>query len=1066
MYRSDLRRMSEIFNDAKERPPEDRDKFLKTACGGDAALRDEIDRLLAVDNRAGEFLNPPSQVDGDEAMRAPEVSVPTHIGEYRIKRRIAAGGMGVIYEAEQKQPQRSVALKVMRGGITSKSAMKRFEFEAQLLARLRHPAIAQIYEAGTHDDGVAVVPYFVMEYIPQAAPITRYAETNDLTMRQRLKLFQSVCEAVHHGHQKGISHRDLKPSNILVDSDGRPKVIDFGVARSTDSDMTVTTLEESVGKLIGTLQYMSPEQCGADPHDVDSRSDVYALGAVLYQLLSGRLPYDLKQRTLPDAIRVINDVQPTPLGSVRRVFRGDIEYIVAKALEKDRDRRYQSAEALASDIERFLSGLPISARPASTSYHVRKFAARNKILVGSITVAFLALVGGIVATQVGWQRATQAERDARFGAYRARIAAAAAALRENDPVAARQYLATAPAEFRHWEWRHYQSQVDVSRMILRGHTDEVSCVAFSSDGTVLASGSRDGTVRLWNLEVGTSTVLLHSSGVTRLSFSPDGRRLLTGCADGAVHMWDWSKATHKAEWHEQSDRITALAFDPGGTRFVAASRDRTLRVYAVSGGSSFVLYESAGRVDEIYSVRFSPNGSRLLATTADGTCVWWDSESWKRVERVRVADHILYATAISPDGKLVALAASGRTVYIVDATAQPRRQLRGHEGHVLSVCFDPSGSRIASASRDETIRLWNVGTGEMLAVLGGHAGPVNAVAWSPDGSLIASGSADSTVRLWDGERRAAVAVLEGHTNFVYPVVFSPDGALVASGGWDNEIRIWDPVTSQSRVLAGHGKEITSLSFSPDSKRIASGSFDFTIRLWDLHGATKPKMLTGHEEVVYGVAFSPDGARLASASWDKTIRLWNAATGQMETVLSDHSDQVYCIAFSHDGRLLASGSADRTVRLWDVQTDRPVQVVDVLEGHQDTVWSIAFSSDDRWLVSASRDRTIRLWDTRTGKCERVLRGHTGEVYGVTFTPDGRRIASSSEDQTIRLWDSATGEVTAELRGHDSYVYSVAFSPDGTTLASGSGDRTVRLWGSVLLRERSANRGDRKVRTASD
>jgi tetratricopeptide (TPR) repeat protein len=388
-------RARELFFAAIDVRAERRDEFLNERCGGDGRLRAEVESLLAHDERAGKFmestrtvaLNPEPSGAGMEGKR---------IGAFTIRRLIASGGMGNVFEAQQESPRRPVALKLMRGGIASSSALRRFQFEAQLLARLRHPAIAQIYEAGSHDDGSGGVPFFAMEYIPRAAPITQHARDNGLTTRQRLDLFSQVCDAVHHGHQKGIIHRDLKPSNILVDSSGRPKIIDFGVARATDSDLAVTTLQTSVGQLIGTLQYMSPEQCAADPHDLDTRSDVYALGVVLYELLLGQVPYDVSRVQIAEAARLIRDHAAPRPSSLDRKLRGDVETIVLKAIEKDRSRRYQSAAELAADIRRYLGNEPIVARPASAFYQLGKFARRHRGLAGGVAAAFAVLVVALV----------------------------------------------------------------------------------------------------------------------------------------------------------------------------------------------------------------------------------------------------------------------------------------------------------------------------------------------------------------------------------------------------------------------------------------------------------------------------------------------------------------------------------------------------------------------------------------------------------------------------------------------------------------------------------------------
>lgn len=337
---------------------------------------------------------------------------PERVGRYRIKRIIASGGMGTVFEAMQEQPRRVVALKLMRSGMTSRSALRRFDYEAQILARLRHPGIAQIYEAGTHGEGHSAVPFFAMEYVPGARTLTEFAEWKKLGVGDRLALFAEVCDAVHHGHQKGVIHRDLKPGNILVDSSGQVKVIDFGVARATDSDMAVTTLQTDVGQLVGTVQYMSPEQVEADPHDLDTRSDVYALGVVLYELLTGRLPYDVSQKAVFEATRLIREHAPTRMSTVDLSLRGDVETICLKALEKDRDRRYQSALDLAQDIRRYLHHEPIAARPPSLTYQLRVFARRNRLACAAIGAVFLVAVAAAVVSTGFAVQATRARNDA------------------------------------------------------------------------------------------------------------------------------------------------------------------------------------------------------------------------------------------------------------------------------------------------------------------------------------------------------------------------------------------------------------------------------------------------------------------------------------------------------------------------------------------------------------------------------------------------------------------------------------------------------------------------------
>jgi tetratricopeptide (TPR) repeat protein len=423
-----LEQIEQLFHAALEVKKDRRADFLRQACESDESLRREVESLLAYGSEAESFIEAPAMewvargLAQDEVPRMPMAEkvamesdrglkaapwLPANIGRFRILRMLGEGGMGIVYEAEQEQTRRTVALKVIKPGLASPGLLRRFELESQALGRLQHPGIAQIHEAGTADTGFGQQPYFAMEFI-RGESLLEYAKAQELTTRQRLELMAKVCEAVHHAHQRGIIHRDLKPGNIMVDESGQPKVLDFGVARVTDSD-TQATRQTDLGQLVGTLAYMSPEQALGDPLEVDTRSDVYALGVILYELLAGRLPYTVRHN-LPEAVQTIREEDPTPLSSISRNYRGDIETIVAKALEKDRVRRYASASGLAADLQRHLKDEPIAARPPSASYQLRKFAQRNKALVAGVAAVFVVLIGGIVAS--AWQaaRATR-ERD-------------------------------------------------------------------------------------------------------------------------------------------------------------------------------------------------------------------------------------------------------------------------------------------------------------------------------------------------------------------------------------------------------------------------------------------------------------------------------------------------------------------------------------------------------------------------------------------------------------------------------------------------------------------------------
>jgi len=920
------------------------------------------------------------------AARSPETSQT--FGPYQTLRVLGEGGMGIVYLAEQREPiQRRVALKVIRLGMDSREVIARFESERQALALMDHPNIARVLDAGTSAAGRL---YFVMEYVP-GIPITEYCDQHRLNSRERLGLFCVICQAIQHAHQKGVIHRDIKPSNILVEVvDGKPlpKVIDFGVAKAINQPLTEKTLFTQMGVLIGTPAYMSPEQAGLAEMDIDTRTDIYSLGVVLYELLVGALPFapaELRQAGHAEICRVIREEEPpkpstkleslgatgtevakrrhTDVRTLVREVRGDLEWITMKALEKDRLRRYATASEFAADIQRHLDDEPVMASPPGVLYRTRKFLRKHRVGVTAVGAILLVSLAGAAASTAEFLNARRQKEAAQWQSYVANIAAADAHLRAGELTAAQQRLLQCETWLRGWEWRYLWARSDssIATLYLPSNTD-VASIGFSRDGRQLLFASAD-RVDVWNA-VTFTPVTTYRNLRSVLEMSPDGTRVLTAGA-------------------KEDEPLELL--DP-------ASRTVVFTIAAASGHGAKNTMTCA---------------PQCIASTTPATSP---------------------AVAFSKDSTLVAAALGSRGIWVWNTASGKRLAvLTGNPTRITALRFTADGALLASGEENGGVRVWDVRSSRLLATFSGKES-VAGLEFSPNGNLLAAGGKDGAIQVWNVRAgriqvSAKGASAKGTGSFA-AMVFSPDGSRLAFGiGTSLEVWEWPSGLRRLDLSLESDQGVSALAFTPDNNRLLVAAGNRLVELLDAQSGKQLDVLSGARGMFALnrslLALNPESNLILAYTGEPQVRAWKIPKPPVRIAFDPDSADEWSLSESHVAHI-----AKNRLFLWEVGSSAPLAAWDGRPGFK----KVLLSPDGTLLAAISDRNQIVVWNVATGATLAQFTGTGAEILNMVFSRDGWRIAAS-DDKTTRVWDVKSGGLIATI---PVFASDLALNPDGSRL----------------------------------
>ncbi len=1074
--------IDELFHAALERPRGDRTGFLRGAVNGDHELLREVTSLLSAHEDNADFLDAPAHGGASRVLELDTQGdltdpVGQRLGAYRITRVIDAGGMGAVYLAGRDDDafQKQVAIKLVRRRLFGSSTARRdelarrFQIERQVLATLDHPYIARLIDGGSTDDGR---PYFVMEYV-EGLPIDAYAQQHKLSVRERLLLFLKVCQAVQHAHQKLVIHRDLKPGNILVTADGTPKLLDFGLAKLLDAQGAGAVAGGGGGgphvtataEFMGTIAYAAPEQISHSSAKPDTRTDVYALGMILYRLLADEHAYDTSG-AMSEVIRRITTEPPPPPSRRNALINDELDTIVLKALSKEAERRYQSAGDLHADIGRYLAGQAILAKADSGWYVLRKNMVRHRKLLaaGTIFVTLLsafAITATILASRLAEERSALARSLRHSNIERGRLMSMSGNLGMAEQLIWPQFIDREDRATRWALWEAYGRQPCIHSA---AHSAlNVSWIETSDDGRwALLNDVGGGATQLFDFASDATRAIPTPDGraIHRAFLRPAGRGVIGECADGLLFAWDIDRPADSLRLLHQyrSRELHTIAFTPDNRRFICVGafgiEERDIETAAL------VRAISTESMPPVRTMVVAPDGNSLFVARRDGRLELWNLQSGLVEHEWTGSNRGFSVVAVSHDGRYVAVDSNHTHVTVFDLTTrQPAATLRQAKGWITQMDFHPTAVEpylLAVSSVDKAIRLYEIPSGAVIAEYAGHHSTVNASCFSADGSRLLSAGRDGRLCIWEAQPWRCATNWPGHTGTVFNMRMSPDGTTLAAcyGDENPVVRLLDPATGAIlQELREHSTHVSSVAFGPDGRFLVSSSYDGLVCIWQLEGGRaigpphKLKPGGAHSPNVAQInalALSPDGSRIAAVGDDLRLRIFDASSGH---VLSEHAFETYrlpSVDWSRDGRFIALAfMSAEGVMLLDTRDDTLTQI-----SPRDTPTRIVrFSPDGSMLASGGEDGAVRLWPLRDDApiaAPLVLSGHQQDVFALDFNPDASMIASSGRSGEIRLWDIASGRCLATLPGHDDMVFSLAFIDGGKSLLSAGRDDAIRRW----------------------